>query len=217
MKKLLLLLLCLSSFAFTNTSGATPRSAEFEGLTLHTGDVIFQQISGELGRLVQGVTRSDLDHCGIVVVNEDGTIDVIEAITQVQRTPLEDWIARGQNRHILVLRPTDELSHQVTKVVSSAEAFLGKPYDMKFRMDDESIYCSELVWKAYFNGTGVKLHEPETLAEHRYMPYLPQILWITEGESPFDRPLITPAGLTASPHLSEIVNDFKGAKAKRNW
>jgi len=209
MKKLLLLMLCLASFAMSTTSEAAPRAAEYEGRTLHTGDIVFQQISGQLGRIVQGVTQSQLDHCGIVIVNRDGSIDVIEAITRVQRTPIDEWIARGKDQRILVLRPTKELSQKVDQVISSAEAFVGRPYDTKFKMDDESIYCSELVWKAYLNGTGIMLNQPETLTEYRFMPYLPQILWITEGESPFDRPLITPAGLVGSPHLLEISNDFK--------
>ena len=217
MKKLLLLMLFVASIALSTTSEATPRSAEYQGLRLHTGDVVFQQISGQLGRLVQGVTQSPLDHCGIVIVNNDGSIDVIEAITRVQRTPIDEWVARGIDGRILVLRPTEELSQKVDQVISSAEAFVGRPYDIKFKMDDETIYCSELVWKAYLNGTGIMLNQPETLTEYRFMPYLAQILWITEGESPFNRPLITPAALTGSPYLYEITNDFKKTGESRRW
>lgn len=217
MKRLLLLLLCLFPLTPISTSEAAPRSAVYEGLSLQTGDIVFQQISGELGRLVQGVTESELDHCGIIAVNPDGSIDVIEAITRVQRTPIEEWVNRGQKRRILVLRPTEELSRKAELVISSAETFLGRPYDILFKMDDESLYCSELVWKAYLRGTGVMLQTPEALTDYRFMPYLPQILWITRGESPFERDFITPVGLSQSPYLQEISNDFGRETSKHRW
>ena len=51
-----------------------------DGIDYRTGDVVFQQIGGDLGRLVQGITRSPFDHCGIIIVNKNGSVDVLEAI-----------------------------------------------------------------------------------------------------------------------------------------
>lgn len=196
---------------------AEPRTTQFNGTTFQTGDIVLQQINGELGQLVQNITRSKLDHCGIIVVNPDHSIDVLEAISSVQRTPIQEWIERGTEGRLVVLRPNKKLVEKVEAVILEAERFLGRTYDVKFEMDDEQIYCSELVWKAYLRGAGAKLAEPVTLEELRFLPSLPRILWVTHGEWPFGKTLITPAALSRSKHLDEVFNSFESDTAIGQW
>jgi len=37
------------------------------------------------------------------------------------------------------------------------KSWLGRPYDLQFRWDDERLYCSELVYKLYERGAGVRI------------------------------------------------------------
>ena len=186
-------------------------------MTFQTGDVVLQQINGKLGQLVQRVTQSNLDHCGIVVVNSDDSIDILEAISFVQRTPIAEWIERGTDGRFVVLRPNDTLAEKVQDIIREAERFLGRSYDVQFDMSDEQMYCSELVWKAYLRGAGAKLAEPVTLEELRFLPSLPQILWATQGASPFGKHLITPVALSRSKHLIEIFNGFENDSTVGQW
>jgi len=45
------------------------------------------------------------------------------------------------------------------------EQFVGRDYDPYFEWSDERIYCSELVWKVFDRGAGVRLGEQQTIAD----------------------------------------------------
>ena len=53
----------------------------------------------------------------------------------------------------------------VLEAFHTVRAFHGRPYDHHCAMDDESIYCSELIWKAYRHVTAEALGETQTLGE----------------------------------------------------
>ena len=180
-----------------------------DGIAYQTGDVVFQQIGGELGRLVQGITRSPFDHCGIVIVNDDGTIDVLEAITRVQLTSLAKWKGRGLGERIHVMRPLEAHQKSIRQFIEAAEKFTGLPYDRGFRMDDDSPYCSELIYKAFLTATGVPLAPFQSLAELHFLRHLPEILILGRGEFPWDRALITPVALTRSSELRVVHSEFE--------
>ncbi len=47
---------------------------------------------------------------------------------------------------------------------AEGDALKDKQYDPCFEWSDDSIYCSELVWKIYFRALGLKIGELETLS-----------------------------------------------------
>jgi hypothetical protein len=48
-------------------------------------------------------------------------------------------------------------SQAVRKLRQAGAKFQGKPYDSYFEWSDKRIYCSELVWKIYDRGLGIRV------------------------------------------------------------
>ncbi len=105
---------------------------------------------------------------GIIFIR-DGSPYVYEAVKTVRYTPLKKWIARGEDGHYVVkrLRNADRLLtlDAVTRLVRAAIKYEGKPYDLTFEWADDRIYCSELVWKIYYNALGIQIGRLQKLRE----------------------------------------------------
>jgi len=127
---------------------------------LRDGDIIFQTSRSELSIPIQKATRSQYSHMGIVFFRS-GSPYVYEAIKTVQYTPLRKWIDRGEGGHHVVkrLREADRIltSQAVKKLRLAGAKFQDKPYDSYFEWSDRRIYCSELVWKIYDRGLGIRV------------------------------------------------------------
>ena len=127
---------------------------------LRDGDIIFQTSRSALSIPIQKATHSQYSHMGIIFLR-NGNPYVYEAIKTVQYTPLGNWIARGEGGHYVVkrLREADRIltSQAVTKLRQAAAKFQGKLYDSYFEWSDKRMYCSELVWKIYDRGLGIRV------------------------------------------------------------
>lgn len=122
-----------------------------------TGDIIFQTSKSAQSKVIQKATHSPYSHMGMIV-NKQGQPWVLEAIQPVKYTPFKQWIDRGVNRAYVVKRYQTGLTQsQQNKLVKNAEAYLNKPYDIYFEWNDDAIYCSEIVWKAYKDALGIEL------------------------------------------------------------
>ena len=127
-------------------------SAQYE-----TGDIIFHTSKSAQSKVIQKATHSPYSHMGMIV-NKNGQSWVLEAIQPVKYTPLQQWIDRGVNKAYIVKRYQTKLTTiPQNKLVKNAEIYLNKPYDIYFEWNDEAIYCSEIVWKAYKNALGIEL------------------------------------------------------------
>jgi len=127
---------------------------------LRDGDIIFQTSQSEQSIAIQKATHSQYSHMGIVFIR-DGSPYVYEAIKTVQYTPIRKWVDRGEEGHYVVkrLREADRIltPQAVKKLRQACTKFQGKPYDSYFEWSDKRIYCSELVWKIYDRGIGIRL------------------------------------------------------------
>jgi uncharacterized protein YycO len=127
---------------------------------LRDGDIIFQTSRSEQSIAIQKATHSQYSHMGIVFIR-NGIPYVYEAIDTVQYTPLAEWVDRGEGGHYVVrrLREADRIltSQAVKKLCLAGAKFQGKPYDSYFEWSDKRIYCSELVWKIYDRGLGIRI------------------------------------------------------------
>jgi hypothetical protein len=127
---------------------------------LRDGDIIFQTSRSEQSIAIQKATRSPYSHMGIVFIR-NGIPYVYEAIGTVQYTPLRKWVDRGEGGHYVVkrLHEADRIltSQAVKKLRLAGAKFQGKPYDSYFEWSDKRIYCSELVWKIYDRGIGIRV------------------------------------------------------------
>lgn len=137
-------LLCLASLI-----GAARTTQD--AVSLQDGDVVLQASRSARSTLIRKASNSPYSHVGLVEVTAAG-IFVIEAAGPVARTPWATWVARGESGRFTVLRPKalDEAARR--RVVRAALKNLGKPYDARYRWDDERLYCSELVVKAFAQG-----------------------------------------------------------------
>jgi len=127
---------------------------------LRDGDIIFQTSGSEQSIAIQKATHSQYSHMGIVFFR-NGSPHVYEAIKTVQYTPFRRWVDRGEGGHYVVkrLREADRIltSQAVKKLRQAGAKFQGKPYDSYFEWSDKRIYCSELVWKIYDRGIGIRI------------------------------------------------------------
>ncbi len=135
---------------------------------LRDGDIIFQTSRSNQSAAIQRVSRSRYSHMGIIFL-QDGKPYVYEAVGTVRYTPLEKWVSRGEGGHYVVkrLREADRLltADAVAKLRQAARKFGGKPYDLTFEWSDDRIYCSELVWKIYERGLGIRIGRLQKLRD----------------------------------------------------
>jgi hypothetical protein len=135
---------------------------------LKEGDLIFQTSLSSQSKAIQLATKSKYSHCGIVF-KEGDSFYVFEAVQPVKRTPLAEWIARGEKGKFIVKRlknAEQTLTPEVLqKMKEIGKGFNGKKYDLDFEWTDEKIYCSELIWKIYKRSTGIDIGKLEKLGD----------------------------------------------------
>lgn len=168
------------------------------------GDVFFQSFPrNALTDAIEGVTRSPFSHCGILRRGEYGWL-VIEAVEPVRETPLADWIRRGREGRYTVFRLKEPHRDRIPAMLAAARRYLGRPYDIRYRFDDEKIYCSELVYKAFRDAGGGELGRMQALGEMNWKPHKEFIRQLEGGAVPLDRTMITPRALSEAPQLEKV-------------
>jgi uncharacterized protein YycO len=194
--------LVASSCGFAGKSGTT---AAYQPVA---GDILFQSLPNppglDLVDAIEGATGSPYSHCGMVF-HEDGRWQVIEAIGPVKITPLDRYIARGRGKQVWAYRLDEGARKQVPAALAAMKEDLGKPYDPRYRFDDEAIYCSELIWRGWKAAAGKELGTAVTLGSLDWEPYRPVIEAIEgPGNLPLDRKMITPRDLARAKELTRV-------------
>jgi uncharacterized protein YycO len=132
------------------------------------GDLIFQTSLSAQSKAIQLATKSKYSHCGIIFKDKNGYY-VLEAVSKVKRTPLAQWIARGEGKYFVIkrLKNADQVLNPaaLVKIKSAGQHFSGKDYDLTFEWSDDKIYCSELIWKIYQQATGLQIGKLEKLRD----------------------------------------------------
>jgi hypothetical protein len=130
---------------------------------LQTGDLVFQSSkSGQAPAIKEAQRGHPATHVGIVVRGDDGAVSVLEAVGPVTKTPWRRFFARGGD--VAVYRDPRLSPQQRLQLVDVAMHDLGKGYDVAFSADDDRIYCSELVWRAY-RGLGLPIGTVEATGD----------------------------------------------------
>lgn len=179
----------------------------FLGYEPREGDVLFQSLPRtSLTMAIEGATDSPWSHCGIVAY-EDGQWMVYEAYGSVQRVPLSKFWQRSRANQFAVYRLKPEHQPQVPHLLECVRAFLGRPYDVRYEMDEEKIYCSELIFKAWRDAGGADMGRLVTLGDLNWEPFERTIRAIERGPVPLDRVMITPHHLSQAQQL-ELVRRY---------
>lgn len=149
----------------TTEKGASTSAASSR---LQDGDLIFQESTSRQSEMVRALTDSRWTHMG-VVFNEPAGPVVFEAVSPVRKTPLQKWIAHGRDRRYVVKRLRDAdgrlSAATIAKMRKLGATWLGRPYDLRFRWDDQALYCSELAYKLFDRAAGVRLGKLQRAAD----------------------------------------------------
>ncbi len=176
---------------------------------LKDGDLIFQTSRSSQSKAIQLATNSQYSHCGIVF-KEGNSFYVFEAVQPVKRTPLAEWIARGEKGEFVVKRLKNAeqtlTPDVIQKMKEIGKGFYGKNYDSAFEWSDEKIYCSELIWKIYQRATGIEIGNLEKLRDFDLSSkVVKQKIKERYGEKiPLEELVISPASLFESDKLVTV-------------
>lgn len=150
-------------------------------------------------------TGSPWTHTGIVRI-VDGRPMVLEAVQPVRLTPFEVWVERGVGPTVVKRVPTsvwDEAS--VARLDALQQAWLGRPYDLRFEPGTEALYCSELVREAYLQAAGVELAPLRPVASYEVAdPPLRRRMIARWGAVPEELNVVAPSDLFDAKGLIEV-------------
>jgi hypothetical protein len=175
---------------------------------IRPGDILFQDSHSSQSLAIKLATHSKFSHCGIALQHQ-GRLMVLEAVQPVRWTSPEDWIARGQDGYFEVMRLKESSrmnAPALKKIAGAVEKFVGRNYDYYFGWNDSRIYCSELVWKAYARGLGIRLSKPKTLRHFDLSRQAVRDKLIERYGSkiPWDEPMVSPEDIYQSDLLMRI-------------
>ena len=193
---------------------------------LRAGDIVFQESGSAQTMAIALASRSLYTHTGIIEIGEGGEPHVVEAAQSVQSTPLARWIARGTAGRITVKRVRGLSEENALKVLAAAHAYDGRPYDFFFHDDAETIYCSELVHRAFAEGADMtlgRMQSPRDLnIDNAAVRKLIEARWqkhplcLKQGAASFDacykiildQRLVTPAAIARDAQLDMVFSNF---------
>jgi hypothetical protein len=171
------------------------------------GDILFQSLPrNPLIDAIEGATASSFSHCGILHWSGSRWV-VIEAIGPVRETPLAAWIAQARNQQFTAFRLKPRYRTKIPAFVQAAQSYRGLPYDIHYDFDDNAIYCSELIFKAFRRAAKEDLGKIQKLGELQWQPHVEVIKQIEGGNLPLERKMITPRSLSEAQQLERIYSN----------
>ena len=206
MKTRLFLILLIGILVIGSLWAYKPNAVEIKD-----GDIIFQTSKSDQSKPIQIATKSIYSHCGIIYKKGNDLL-VYEAVGPVKLTPLKQWIARGKNNSYVIkrLKNGEKLitPDVLSKMKKVGDQLKGKPYDTTFEWSDNKIYCSELVWKIYQRGAGIKIGKLQRLKEFDLSNAIVKAIMKKRyrGKIPTDEIVISPGTLFDSELLITILN-----------
>jgi len=133
-------------------------------------------------------------------------------VSPVKATPLAAWVARGRDHRYVAKRLRDASSRLTPQVlermVKLGSSWLGRPYDLKFRWDDEAFYCSELVHKLFDRAADIQLgNVVRAKAMNLDTPAVEDAIRVRFAEFAFnpDEPVVTPDSIFNDPQLADVT------------
>jgi len=200
---LLLLLIGMGSIGYF----AVPAILPYIDYSPEEGDILFQSLpDSELTRAIEGATESPYSHTGMII-KKNGSWYVREAVGPVIDTNLYLWIVRGKSAQFAVYRLKEQYKNLIPSFISESEKYLGLPYDIYFELDDEKIYCSELIYKSFKDATNENLGNLIMLKNLNWKSHRNFIESIEVNGIPYEREMITPVDLSRATQLNKIYSN----------
>lgn len=143
--------------------------AQDNAFQLKPGDLLFQQTDcgpfcEAINKVTEGVNGIDFSHVGILIKNDSGQWVVLEAVSAgVKETPLKEFLNRSVDQQglpkVAVGRMKKTSETRVDDILRNKDQYLGKKYDKVFDIENDTYYCSELVYFLYKNKNGKPLFD----------------------------------------------------------
>ena len=181
------------TFLFLVISSSASAKAFF-----HTGDVILQPLDCYLCSMIEAEESTPYSHIGLVVVDRDNQIRVIESYKKVAIVSLGEFLSKTEvGQKPLVIRTYEtfnqkNFTHELLNFYYTK--FDALPYDPEFSMDDEKLYCSELVMKILNPFLSVKIPTKKMHFDHNRSAWESYF----RGKVPDGAPGIAPADFLRS-------------------
>ncbi|KOY52388.1 hypothetical protein I602_1948 [Polaribacter dokdonensis DSW-5] len=209
-------------FSFLLLSCTTKTNNNFQ---LKEGDILFQNTgTDEIDTAIKDVTATEMaknySHVGIAT-KKNGEWFVVEAIPKkgIQKTSLNDFLDRNKNKanksQTTVARLDENYQKYFSKAIQYGLDRLGTPYDEIFLWDDNSYYCSELVYKMFSSQNLPKdaipfLTHPMTFNGKSGKPMPSWIKYYKERKHSIPEGIegTNPNLMASSPHLT-FVHDYE--------
>ena len=126
---------------------------------LKQGDLLFQNTgTGEIDYAIKDVTATSFSknysHVGMAIQKNEQWF-VLEAIPKegVCQTPIKKFLNRNKNKYnksqTTVARLNSYYQPYIKNAIEYGTKRINKPYDEIFLWDDDSYYCSELIYKMF--------------------------------------------------------------------
>ena len=192
---------------------------------LNEGDLLFQNTgTDEIDNAIKDVTATAIaknySHVGIAM-QENNQWFVVEAIPKkgVRKTPLNEFLARNKNKdnksQTTVARLTNYYAPYISKAIQYGLERVNTPYDEIFLWDDNSYYCSELVYKMFSSQNLPKdsvpfLTHPMTFNDKSGKPMSSWVKYYKERNHVIPEGIegTNPNLMASSPHLT-FVHDYE--------
>jgi hypothetical protein len=206
------------------TSPALSQEAiPYLNLSIQNGDLLFvgaqkENLSGAINRVTQQKNNVSFDHVGLIEV-ENSQAFIIHAIGRKGsvREPLDSLIFGNsdQDQTFVLYRLTEKLQAAIPEAIEVSKTLLGLPYNWSYVMNDSSLYCSDLVERAFRHAELFKL-EPMTFlnpstkqTDAFWLEYYQKLgIEVPEGQLGCN-----PNGLAANEKLNRIGEFKKGDSA----
>lgn len=126
---------------------------------IKNGDLIFvgaqtEELSGAINRVTKLSDETNFDHVGLIEKTSD-SIFVLHAAPMggSQREEIHHFYTSQteKNNKIVIYRLKDDYQKTIPNAISKAKTMLGKPYNWLYILNDDELYCSDFVERAFRN------------------------------------------------------------------
>ena len=159
------------------------------------GDIIFHTSQSSQSSLIQQATNSEITHCGVIIIKNKQPY-VLETLNTVTLTPISKFINRGKNKKYYIKRVIED------SILIEYDQYLNIPYDLSFNLNNDKLYCSELVYDIYKNQFNIELCDTSVISDYN-ISNLTDIL--DKRNIKHNTPVITPVDLFNSELLRTVI------------
>lgn len=126
---------------------------------IKNGDLIFvgaqtEELSGAISRVTKISEKTNFDHVGLIEKTSD-SIFVLHAAPMggSQREEIHHFYTSQTEKKnkIVIYRLQKEYQATIPNAITKAKTMLGKPYNWLYILNDDELYCSDFVERAFRN------------------------------------------------------------------